>query len=109
MAPQATCFPDLFFHQVRRLGDRVALRHKDYGIWNRISWKAFGQKVRDVAAGLLSYGVSGSVVVALTKRVSTLLFASVSQLGEEAADSSLVQERGSEQQGIIGMFITYRF
>ena len=57
MAPQATCFPDLFFHQVRHLGDRVALRHKDYGIWNRISWKAFGQKVRDVASGLLSYGL----------------------------------------------------
>ena len=60
-------------------------------------------------AGLLSYGISGSVVVALTKHVSTLLFASVSQLGEEAADSSLVQERGSEQQGTIGMFVNYRF
>ena len=60
-------------------------------------------------AGLLSYGVSGSIVVALTKHVSTLLFASVSQLGEEAADFSLVQERGSEQQGTIGLFINYRF
>ena len=35
-------FPGLFFSQVARYQDRVALRHKDYGIWKRISWKEYG-------------------------------------------------------------------
>jgi long-chain acyl-CoA synthetase len=50
-------FPGLFFSQVARYQDRVALRHKDYGIWNRISWKEYGAMVRLVAAGLISLGV----------------------------------------------------
>ena len=54
---EATHFPDLFFRQVDRLKDRVALRHKDYGIWNRISWTEYGQQVREVAAGLLALGL----------------------------------------------------
>jgi long-chain acyl-CoA synthetase len=54
MQYQAAHFPDLFFHQVNRLGDRVALRRKDYGIWHRVSWTEYGDKVRQVAAGLLS-------------------------------------------------------
>ena len=53
----AAHFPDLFFRQVDRLKDRVALRHKDYGIWNRISWREYGQQVREVAAGLLALGL----------------------------------------------------
>jgi long-chain acyl-CoA synthetase len=35
----------------------VALRHKDYGIWNRISWAAYGRQVKEVAAGLLAFGL----------------------------------------------------
>ncbi|MCP4681007.1 MAG: long-chain fatty acid--CoA ligase, partial [Desulfobacterales bacterium] len=58
MAGEITRFPDLFFHQVNRLGDRVALRHKDMGIWNRISWNEYGQSVREVSAGFLSYDLA---------------------------------------------------
>lgn len=50
-------FPGLFFRQVELRGERVALRHKDYGIWKRISWKEYGEMVRVVAAGLISLGV----------------------------------------------------
>ena len=57
MAFEATRFPDLFFHQVDKLGDKVALRHKDYGIWNRITWKEYGRKVWEVAAAYQAYGV----------------------------------------------------
>ena len=57
MTFQAAHFPDLFFHQVKRLGDKVALRHKDYGIWNRISWKEYGKSVRTAAAGFLASGI----------------------------------------------------
>jgi long-chain acyl-CoA synthetase len=65
MQYSAAHFPDLFFHQVDRLGDRVALRRKDYGIWNRISWSEYGKKVREVAAGLLSLGLKPGDRVAI--------------------------------------------
>jgi long-chain acyl-CoA synthetase len=61
----AAHFPDLFFRQVDRLGDRVALRRKDYGIWNRVSWTEYGKRVREVAAGLLSLGLEPGDRVAI--------------------------------------------
>ncbi|MEW5721764.1 MAG: AMP-binding protein [Thermodesulfobacteriota bacterium] len=50
-------FPELLFRQAEKYGDRVALRHKDYGIWNRISWREYGRAVRETAAGLLHFGL----------------------------------------------------
>jgi long-chain acyl-CoA synthetase len=57
MAAEKISFPNLFFRQVARYQDRVALRHKDFGIWKRISWKEYGEMVRLVGAGLISLGV----------------------------------------------------
>jgi long-chain acyl-CoA synthetase len=51
-------FPEMFFNQVARRGDGLALRHKEYGIWHRISWREYGEAVRKVAAGLLAFGLS---------------------------------------------------
>ena len=65
MQTEAAHFPDLFFHQVNRLKDRVALRHKDYGIWNRVTWTEYGQQVREVAAGLLALGLQREDRVAI--------------------------------------------
>lgn len=54
---RAVNFPTLFFEQAERLKDRVALRHKDFGIWHRTSWREYAAGVREVAAGLISLGV----------------------------------------------------
>ena len=58
MARRADRFPDLFFAQVEALGDKVALRHKNYGIWNPITWREYGERVTDLAAGLLARGLA---------------------------------------------------
>lgn len=60
-------------------------------------------------AGLLTYGVGASLIVPITENVSTLMFANYTQLGDEAADSSLVQQRGSEHQTMVGIFLNYTF
>lgn len=57
MEKGAKIIPDLFFHQVERLRNRVAFRYKKYGIWQRISWKEYGQKATEVAAGLIALGL----------------------------------------------------
>ncbi|MBW1999453.1 MAG: AMP-binding protein [Deltaproteobacteria bacterium] len=57
--------PELFFQQVDRYGDKVALRRKEYGIWNRISWKEYGQKVKEIAASLVAAGLEPGDRVAI--------------------------------------------
>lgn len=65
MRKTVASFPELFFQQVEAQKDRVALRRKDYGIWNRLSWVQYGQKVREAAAGLLSLGLQRGDRVAI--------------------------------------------
>ncbi|MGQ9652672.1 MAG: AMP-dependent synthetase/ligase [Thermodesulfobacteriota bacterium] len=65
MGGRAETLPSLFFGRVERFGDRVALRYKEYGIWHRISWRDYGQRVKEVAAGLLAMGVSPGEFVAV--------------------------------------------
>jgi len=50
--------PQLFSQQVARLGDRVAIRFKEYGIWHRVSWTQYGEEVERVAAALLASGLA---------------------------------------------------
>ncbi|NIO03740.1 MAG: AMP-binding protein [Proteobacteria bacterium] len=65
MGTKAANFPDLFFQQVDAQKGRVALRKKEYGIWNRISWREYGQMVREAAAGLLAIGLEPGDRVAI--------------------------------------------
>ena len=65
MGTSMASFPALFFQQVEAQKDRVALRRKDYGIWNRISWREYGQKVREASAGLLAIGLERGDRVAI--------------------------------------------
>jgi len=58
-------FPALFFAQVTAQGDRVAIRRKEYGIWNRISWKDYGRKVMETAGGMLALGIEPGERVAI--------------------------------------------
>jgi long-chain acyl-CoA synthetase len=57
MTTPARTLPELFFAQVRHRGDRLALRHKVFGVWQRVSWEEYGVAVRRVAAGLLAGGL----------------------------------------------------
>lgn len=60
-------------------------------------------------SGLLSYGIAGSVMMPITDSVSAGAFAGYDRLGEEAADSPLVRQHGSENQVIIGLGLSYQF
>lgn len=60
-------------------------------------------------AGILTYGVGASIIMPITDKVATVLFTNYNRLGDEAANSSLVEERGSANQGTAGLFINYSF
>ena len=49
--------PGRFKEAVARWGDKVALRKKEYGLWQDISWNDYYEKVRSVACALMSMGL----------------------------------------------------
>ena len=57
--------PKLFFHRVEKYKDRVALRKKDLGIWDKITWLQYGEMVRRVGMGLVSLGLKPKDRVAI--------------------------------------------
>lgn len=59
--------------------------------------------------GVVSYGVGSSLTVPVTEKVRTTVFAGYDRLGDEAADSPLVEQRGSANQGMAGITIGYSF
>jgi outer membrane scaffolding protein for murein synthesis (MipA/OmpV family) len=59
--------------------------------------------------GMNSYGVGGAIDWKTTEKLTTSLFAEYSRLTGPAADSSLVRERGSPNQYLLGVSATYRF
>jgi len=60
-------------------------------------------------AGLVSYGLHGSVVLALNGRITLIGFVGYDMLGDEVADSSLITQRGSDDQAISGLMLSYQF
>jgi len=61
---EACTMPALLVRNARRFGDRrVALREKEYGIWQAVTWRQYCEHVRDFALGLQTLGLPpGSAV-----------------------------------------------
>ena len=60
----ATSLPELLVNNIARFGDRrVAMREKEFGIWQSVTWLQYLEHVRDFSLGLLSLGLkSGDAV-----------------------------------------------
>ena len=60
-----TTFPRLLLDHAARQPNAVALQEKRYGIWMPITWREYADRVRDVAHGFASLGVSRGDLVAV--------------------------------------------
>jgi len=49
--------PRIFRDTVKKYGDRVAIRKKEYGIWHDISWNEYYSSARHVGSALISMGL----------------------------------------------------
>ncbi len=50
-------FPKLLLEKAQKYGrKRIAIREKDYGIWNNVTWEEYLTHVEDFALGLLTLG-----------------------------------------------------
>ena len=57
MIASINTFPKILVHNAEKYGDsKVAIREKDYGIWQSYSWKDYLDQVRNFALGLASLG-----------------------------------------------------
>jgi long-chain acyl-CoA synthetase len=57
--------PKLLLRNAERLGDKVALREKEFGIWQTVTWRQFAGHVRDFALGLHALGLRRGDKVAI--------------------------------------------
>jgi long-chain acyl-CoA synthetase len=51
-------FPRLLVRNARTLGDRVALREKEFGIWQSFTWREYHDAVRDLSLGFVALGLA---------------------------------------------------
>jgi long-chain acyl-CoA synthetase len=50
--------PGMLFEQARRRPDALAIRHKELGVWHRVTWAEYAREVRRVGAALLDFGLA---------------------------------------------------
>ena len=73
--------PKLFLKVTAERGDRIAMREKDFGIWQCYSWNDYRDYALAIANGLLSYGLeSGDVVSIQSEDCKEWLFADLGGL-----------------------------
>ena len=63
--PQLDTFPKLVRLNARRLGNKVAIRQKDLGIWQASTWSQYFEEARLIAIGLGSLGFARGERVAI--------------------------------------------
>jgi len=70
---------------------------------------ASGISEYDADGGIMSYGLHASAYVPLNQNVALVGFAAFDQLTGDVGDSSIVQERGSDEQTTVGFALNYTF
>lgn len=60
----------LFWHRCRQLPDKVAMREKDFGIWNEYTWSDWGEQARLVGLGLKALGLNRGDVCSVATEVN---------------------------------------
>ena len=58
-------FPRLLARNARTIGGRVALREKEFGIWQSFTWSEYEAHVRDFSLGLVALGLGRGDKVAI--------------------------------------------
>lgn len=61
-------FPELLLQNYQNYGDEIALRQKDFGIWNSYTWKYSYEFTKHASLGLLSLGIKWGDKVGLVGR-----------------------------------------
>jgi long-chain acyl-CoA synthetase len=81
----ADTLPKLLRERARRAPGEVALREKEYGIWQRVSWEEYLAHVRRFCLGLVSLGVGrGDKVAILSENCREWVWAELAAMSASA-------------------------
>lgn len=73
--------PQIFLERVAEGGDNVALREKDLGIWQRVSWNQYLEHVKLFALGLLKLGFTrGDHLAIISENCREWLYADLASM-----------------------------
>ncbi len=90
--------PELFWNAVRRRGERVALRQKDFGIWQATTWRELGEIAREIAMGLAALGFEpGECASILSNTRREWMFADLGILSAGGVSNGIYPTDAAEQ------------
>ena len=88
----------LFRHRVGQLGSKVAMREKNFGIWESFTWTDYGSKAREIGMGLLALGLNrGDVCSIVSDNNKEWLFTDMGILGSGGVTSGVYTTDSSKQ------------
>ncbi len=62
--------PGLFWNRVTTHATDVALREKDFGIWNEVTWEQYGEQARLIGLGLKALGMCRGDVCSIASEIN---------------------------------------
>ncbi len=81
---------------------QVAIRHKDYGIWHDVTWSQYGEKVRQVAMGLISLGFKkGECVSIISENRPEWVYADFGIMSAGGVTAGVYATNSPEQCGYV--------
>ena len=94
--------PQLLFQRVDLLGERTAMRLKEFGLWQDISWNTYGEKVRQAAMGVAALGVEpGDTVAVIGENRPEWLFADLGVMAAGGVTTGIYTTNAAEECGYI--------
>ena len=69
IAPDCDTVPKLFVKRAKELGSRVAMRDKNFGVWEPITWRDYYEKARAAGLALKALGLSDGGRIAIVSEV----------------------------------------
>lgn len=95
------------------VGPEIVYGDEDYsqahfGITNAQGMRS-GLMPYQATSGLVSYGLHSSTVLPLNDHITLIGFIGYEMFGDEVADSSLITQRGSDDQTVGGFMVSYQY
>ena len=88
----AYSIPQLLRLRLGASGDKVALREKDFGIWNSYTWRSYHDHVRKTALGLRAIGIEkGAHIALISDNIPEILFIAIGAQAIGAVSAGLYQ------------------
>ena len=88
----------LFRHRVVQLGSKIAMREKNFGIWESFTWADYGNKAREIGMGLLTLGLNrGDVCSIVSDNNKEWLFTDMGILCSGGVTSGVYTTDSSKQ------------